>query len=246
MDDLYLRNAPSLAGAGLLERLALELTADLRTLSARHRPLVTHGIDFGTTEHPVGVRPDLIVRPFGRDGKWSTLEEAIREMQTAALGVTDSPGVGHALEAFVAAIPAPGIEPPDAAQMPDLFNHFNAGQRRFREFGCAKCHVPEIPLADGSVVRAYTDLKTHDLGPGPAGSPRTAWVTSPLWGVAASAPYLHDGRALSSLDLAIIYHGGEAATAAAEYQRSGPLAQGELRIFLVSLSPTPRLRIVDR
>jgi len=35
------------------------------------------------------------------------------------------------------------------------------------------------------------------------------WRTPPLWGVADSAPYLHDGRAASILD-AIALHGGEA------------------------------------
>ncbi len=35
------------------------------------------------------------------------------------------------------------------------------------------------------------------------------WKTAPLWGVADSAPYMHDGRAETLLD-AIVLHGGEA------------------------------------
>jgi CxxC motif-containing protein (DUF1111 family) len=35
------------------------------------------------------------------------------------------------------------------------------------------------------------------------------WRTPPLWGVADSAPYLHDGRAATLVD-AIALHGGEA------------------------------------
>ena len=35
------------------------------------------------------------------------------------------------------------------------------------------------------------------------------WRTPPLWGVADSAPYLHDGRA-ATLNEAISLHGGEA------------------------------------
>jgi CxxC motif-containing protein (DUF1111 family) len=35
------------------------------------------------------------------------------------------------------------------------------------------------------------------------------WRTPPLWGVADSAPYLHDGRAENLVD-AINLHGGEA------------------------------------
>ena len=33
--------------------------------------------------------------------------------------------------------------------------------------------------------------------------------TQPLWGIAAVAPHLHDGRA-ATLDEAILWHGGEA------------------------------------
>ena len=38
------------------------------------------------------------------------------------------------------------------------------------------------------------------------------WRTPPLWGVADSPPYLHDGRAATLID-AITLHGGEAETA---------------------------------
>ena len=35
------------------------------------------------------------------------------------------------------------------------------------------------------------------------------WRTPPLWGVASSAPYLHDGRAATLIE-AVMLHGGEA------------------------------------
>ena len=38
----------------------------------------------------------------------------------------------------------------------------------------------------------------------------TEWRTHPLWGVATSSPYLHDGRA-NTIDESIRLHGGEAA-----------------------------------
>ena len=52
----------------------------------------------------------------------------------------------------------------------------------------------------------------------PADRPRreTEWRTPPLWGVAASAPYLHDGRAPTLLD-AILLHDGQAKPAAARF-----------------------------
>jgi CxxC motif-containing protein (DUF1111 family) len=42
------------------------------------------------------------------------------------------------------------------------------------------------------------------------------WRTPPLWGVADSAPYLHDGRA-ATLNEAISLHGGEALAAKDRY-----------------------------
>jgi len=68
----------------------------------------------------------------------------------------------------------------------------------------------------GLVVPLFADLKRHDMGPGLAesfGSPLDSqFTTARLWGVADSAPYLHDGRALTLTD-AILLHGGEAAAA---------------------------------
>jgi CxxC motif-containing protein (DUF1111 family) len=65
------------------------------------------------------------------------------------------------------------------------------------------------------------------------------WRTPPLWGVADSAPYLHDGRA-PTLDAAIRLHAGEAADSRSRYlQRSLPERQA-LLAFLGSLrAPRP-------
>ncbi|NIR34659.1 MAG: putative sulfate exporter family transporter, partial [Actinobacteria bacterium] len=59
------------------------------------------------------------------------------------------------------------------------------------------CHIPELPGADGPVP-LYSDLLLHDMGV--AGIPegaasRSELRTPPLWGLRASAPYLHDGTA---------------------------------------------------
>ncbi|MEZ6194700.1 MAG: di-heme oxidoredictase family protein [Planctomycetota bacterium] len=68
----------------------------------------------------------------------------------------------------------------------------------------------------GVAVNCFADLKRHDMGPGLTesfGSPLDAeFTTMRLWGVADTAPYLHDGRALTISD-AILAHGGEAQTA---------------------------------
>jgi hypothetical protein len=72
-----------------------------------------------------------------------------------------------------------------------------------------------IPRREAFVVRGlYSDLKYHDLGEAFVqvqfdGSLVRRWRTTPLWGVASTAPYGHDGASLS-LDEVIRRHGGEA------------------------------------
>ena len=73
------------------------------------------------------------------------------------------------------------------------------------------------------------------------------WRTPPLWGVADSAPYLHDGRA-ETLDSAIRWHAGEVQDSVALY-RSLPAEKREQLIdFLKSLRspPTPHRQQQER
>ena len=60
------------------------------------------------------------------------------------------------------------------------------------------------------------------------------WRTPPLWGVADSAPYLHDGRA-STLEEAIRLHGGQGADASQRFAQSSPAEQAQLIAFLKTL-----------
>lgn len=96
------------------------------------------------------------------------------------------------------------------------------------------------------VVRLYSDLRRHDMGPGLAelraeGSvPGSVFLTPPLWGVAVTGPYLHDGRA-PTLEDAILLHGGEGQAAADAYAALSELDRAPLRVFLTSLRRAPRL-----
>jgi CxxC motif-containing protein (DUF1111 family) len=63
----------------------------------------------------------------------------------------------------------------------------------------------------------FADLKRHDLGPNFwernfDGSLLKLAMTEPLWGVATTAPYGHDGRS-QTLEEVILRHGGEAQAA---------------------------------
>jgi len=239
------RNPPALGGSILLERVAAEMSADLAADSAAGRPLDSKGITFGSKETPVGVSKDLRIKPFGR-GRWATLDEAIAIMGSQALGVDLSVPEKKSLRAWIATLPAPGLEPPDSARMPDLFERFQRGRTRFQAVGCASCHVPEVSLQDGTVVRAYTDFKFHDLGADLVEKGERKHLTAPLWGLAGTAPWLHDGRALASLDDAIFAHAGEAESATKAYLALSTVERGELKVFLLSLAPEPKLQIAGQ
>jgi hypothetical protein len=92
---------------------------------------------------------------------------------------------------------------------------------------------------DGGIrVRLFSDLKRHDMGPGLAedfGSALDAeFITARLWGIADTAPYLHDGRALTLTD-AILEHGGDAQAARDAFDDLVPSHRIKLLTFLRSL-----------
>lgn len=95
----------------------------------------------------------------------------------------------------------------------------------------------------GLLVPLFSDLKRHDMGPGLAESFGSAldsmFITARLWGVADTAPYLHDGRATTLTD-AILAHGGEAQGARDAFANLPAAEQTRLITFL------KRLRTPDR
>ena len=90
----------------------------------------------------------------------------------------------------------------------------------------------------GITVHLFADLKRHDMGPGLAesfGSDLDSFfTTAKLWGVADSAPYLHDGRALT-IGEAISLHGGEAQAARNAFLGLSDEERNNLLTFLHTL-----------
>lgn len=131
------------------------------------------------------------------------------------------------------------------------------GRDVFDRARCGACHTPRLQGPRGPLP-VYSDLLVHDLGPALADatpmkeSSGSEFRTSPLWGVVAGAPYLHDGRA-GTLEEAILWHGGEAEAArdvvlaATDAERDalvaflGPSAAGR-RSPRGSCRPAPRCR----
>jgi hypothetical protein len=125
-------------------------------------------------------------------------------------------------------------EIPDSADaLPIAFNLLKDGDR---------------PRGSGQ-VELFSDLKRHDLGEELAdpheneqGIPRSEFLTRPLWGLAETAPFLHDGRA-ASIHEAIRAHGGDGAETREAYLALDAEERGDLAVFLLSLSRTPKLRV---
>ncbi|MCA8962502.1 MAG: hypothetical protein KDC38_18380 [Planctomycetes bacterium] len=101
----------------------------------------------------------------------------------------------------------------------------------------------ERSLVTGSGVQVplFSDLKRHDMGPGLQETFQGAtlernseFITAKLWGVADTAPYLHDGRA-QTLREAIELHGGEAQPIRDEFLALLPDEQIAIIAFLRTL-----------
>jgi hypothetical protein len=301
-------NPPFLFGAGAVELLGLEMTAELQALKrvAIENPgtdvdLITKGVDFGILRADAdgnfdlsavqGVDDDLVVRPFGRKGEFTTVREfdigammfhfGMQPVESVGAGDPDGDGVHDeiqpgdltALSAFVATLERPFME--------SLSDTARRGFERFQTIGCTACHRPSLttnrttlplrmpevgidPWANavltidltrapasfsregrGIRVPLFADLKRHDMGDGlkedfalVSDSTNREFTTARLWGVADTAPYLHDGRATTLTD-AILAHGGEAQAQRDRFAALSDEGRGELLAFLRSLR-TPK------
>ncbi len=81
---------------------------------------------------------------------------------------------------------------------------------------------------------AQRDEKRNLYRQGPE-IPASYFLTRPLWGLADTAPYLHDGRAPTLHD-AIRLHGGEAQSSRDAYLKLPAQRQRALQVFLFSLT----------
>jgi CxxC motif-containing protein (DUF1111 family) len=132
-----------------------------------------------------------------------------------------------------------------------------AGQSLFNSTGCAICHVSTLTtLPPGTVINAgaytipaalgnktfhpYGDFLLHDVGTGDGivqvGPADTAnkLRTVPLWGLHIKSRFMHDNGS-TTLNDAILRHGGEAQGVTATFQALTPAQQQQLIAFLQSL-----------
>lgn len=159
-------------------------------------------------------------------------------------GIDVSDNEIQAMTEYVASLPAP-IRPDGVRNAIDV----RYGEQHFTDVGCAICHRRDV----GDLQEVYSDLLLHDVGLQSSaatyyasvidlvgnGDPKRSadpaeFRTPPLWGVADSAPYLHDGRA-ATLEQAITMHGGQAATTVTRYKQLREGQRKQLLTFLGSL-----------
>jgi cytochrome c peroxidase len=159
-----------------------------------------------------------------------------------------------ALVAYVDTLPRPVEMVPEDPREQDRALR---GKGLFYSIGCAVCHTPDV----GGVKGVYSDFLLHRVedpsaaaggsdsygnGPPPPQAlplpdehPLPAeWKTPPLWGVANSAPYFHDGRA-PTLKAAILRHAGSARRVTEAYKQLPRKDQEALVVFLKTLQAPP-------
>lgn len=227
----------------LASRLGLQSTA---FVAANGDVAARAGANGGDDPDGDGVRDEI------GEGQLTTLTLAIAMLDTPMVEMPDTPfasdsmwaeGRGRFEEIGCAACHTPILTVPSdrftlpsreegAAVWIDLAND------------AAEPRLSRSSLDDALHLELYSDLKRHDMGDDLAdaradrGVDARMFVTPPLWGLARSRPYLHDGRAPTLHD-AIVAHGGEAADARDRYVALGELQQAPIRVFLTSLTRAP-------
>jgi CxxC motif-containing protein (DUF1111 family) len=241
------RQTPTLLGLGLLDEIdpaaieahADELDVDGDGVSGRVRRL-----------------DDGRVGRFGWKANVPSLIDFVRDGMSNELGMT----LPAAASPFGTVQDADGVPDPelDAAALTDLAfflrelaapprdltvaseQELTAGQALFAGIGCTGCHLANLPSRDGGAVPVSSDLLLHEVGSesyvGIADGTATARElrTPPLWGLSATAPYLHDGSA-STVEQALSAHAGEAQRARGAYEQLSGSERATLLAFLRSL-----------
>lgn len=221
------RVAPALTGLGLLEAIGED------TLAALADPDDADGDGISGRINRVW-DPELGATVTGRFG-WKANTSSLH-VQAAAAAANDiglsnktfpdpdgnrdvQDGQLEAMEFLVATVAVPAATSSAAA---------DRGRQLFSNFGCARCHIPELVTGDHPIaelahqtIHPYTDLLLHDMGDLLTDARQDfladgrEWRTPALWGIGlaqvirSKTTFLHDGRARTYAE-AILWHGGEA------------------------------------
>lgn len=204
------------------------------------------------------------VGKFGWRGQFASLEDFVATACAVELGLTNSMRAQdlpqnhrpddeaeydmtskqlQALVTFCRELPRPEqVLPSDSEELARV----RRGSALFKTVGCADCHTPSV----NGVTGIYSDFLLYSLEndehgsggyveelevPMPAHLPSLdEWQTPPLWGVADSAPYFHDGEA-PTLEAAIDRHKGDARHVMKKHKRLSSTDKENIVLFLKTL-----------
>ena len=253
-DDILKNSDPNDANGDGISGRPNYIAGRIGRLGAKAQAIDIEGFVRGPLHNHLGITSDPLSSelkaklPFSTVRSLTSSESLSTELQVARLAqvaapnepLTDDDGIPDPeitseelfnLVTWATLLAAPEPELPTALS--------SEGFRHFENWGCAACHQPTLPSRLGAIP-LYSDLLLHDMGDSLQDGIEMGFAsgrefrTAPLWGVLATGPYLHDGRA-ATLDEAILMHGGEAARSARNYATAETSSQNALLEFLASL-----------
>lgn len=210
------RQTPHVFGLGLIEQI------DREEILAAADPDDEDGDGISGRAH---ILADGRLGRLGWKAQVPSVREFVRDAMGAEVGMTVPIESGYTFGSTTddddVADPELSVEDVDAlefylAQLAPLAAATDAagGREVFDSVGCGDCHTPTFETPSGP-AHLYSDLLLHDVAEeGAVGIPdgdasETEFRTPPLWGLGATAPYMHDGRA-STVEAAVRAHAGEA------------------------------------
>jgi CxxC motif-containing protein (DUF1111 family) len=257
------RVAPQVVGLGLLEAVAEETIRGFAAQNGGHPNYVWDAASsstvigrFGWKANQPSLRQQSLGAFRGDIGITSTLfpTKNCPPVQTACAQAPQSMTQPNLEPVFEDAIVAHslGLAIPARRKLGDT--QALRGEKLFSQIGCATCHIGKMmtgtladwPELSNQTIRPFTDLLLHDMGPDLAdGRPDfqasgSEWRTPPLWGLGLAQTIdgylylMHDGRARGFAE-AILWHGGQAATARDGFAALGKNDRDALVAFLSSL-----------
>ncbi len=260
-------NSIALFGGGLIDGISGRAVRLNQTRMMLRQLGKEVGGEFNTTAGRPRILSDGRVGKFGWKAQFATLEEFVASACANELGLgnplmeqakplgtdyeCENPDLMRKefgqLVAFVNALPRPVQTLPQEPLTRAAAQH---GEKLFTSIGCAACHTPDLDGVQG----IYSDLLLHRVVarfsdgyrrepivevPLPSSHPEPdEWRTPPLWGVADSAPYFHDG-ASATLEDAILRHDGGAAVVTKAYQSLTQEDRQSILAFLRTLKAPP-------
>jgi CxxC motif-containing protein (DUF1111 family) len=248
-----LRTTPVIFGLGLIDAIPDQT---IKFLARIRYPDGVHG--------RAAILPNGRVGRFGRKAAVADLLEFNAGAYFNEMGVTNRL---NPVEGTFAGTPfAPGVDPAPDPELPDaslaatdafvrllspvapvpFTDEARRGRSLFRQIRCTSCHIPVLltgrsqnPALRFRLIRAYTDLLLHDMGPAEADmcngvATPSEFRTQPLMGMQFLDMFMHDGLS-ETVPEAIQRHGGEAAVIRDRFFSLTPSDQAALVAFVMSL-----------